>query len=149
MNSILQKFALGILAVGLTSLGISKLAAQETSVPEQLSTSSSMVVREIREVDPSESVEITVVNNLSGSLGIGFSGGPKVTLISGDEEIVSFPPESAPFNLFIYPLDFEASIRYDVSLTENSITLEAVTVNDVAPGDRSINVDLEGNVYVF
>lgn len=134
---------------GLASLGISQLAAQVTPVPEQPAALSSFVVREVGQVDPSETVEISVVNTLPGSLGIGFSGGPKITLISGDEEIISFSPESAPFNLFIYPLDFEASIKYDVSLTENSITLEVVTLDDAAPGDRSINVDLEGNVYIF
>jgi hypothetical protein len=149
MNSIFQKLSAGILVAGIASLGISKLAAQVTPVPEQPAASSSFMVREVGQVDPNEPVEISVVNNLPGTLGIGFSGGPKVTVISGDEEIIIFPPESAPFNLFVYPLDFEASIKYDVSLTENSITLEAVALDDVAPGDRSINVDLEGNVYVF
>lgn len=149
MNSILQKFSVGILVFSFTSLGASKLAAQTTPISESPLTPSSFVVREVGRVDPSETVEISVVNNLTGSLGIGFSGGPKVTLVSGDEEIVRFPPESAPFNLFVYPLDFEARIEYDVSLTENSIRLEVITVDDAVPGGRSINVDLEGNVYIF
>ena len=144
------KLILGILASSIIALGISGVDAQVRPVLGQSTIPTSSQVRDVGRVDPAAPIEVIVVNNMSSNLGIGFSGGPKITVEPGDKDMVTFPSESAPLNLFIYPLvGRKKSIKYNVTLTGNTITLEAVGIDGIGLGDNSLNVDLEGNVYIF
>ena len=145
----LWKLLLGLLASSIIALGISGVDAQVRPVLGQPTTPASSKVMDVGRVDPAAPIEVIVVNNLSDDLGIGFSGGPKIIVEPGDKDMVRFPSKSAPFNLFIYLLGQKQSIKYNVTLTNNTITLEAVTIDGVGLGDKSLNVDLEGNVYIF
>jgi len=55
---------------------------------------------------------------------------------------------TVPFILFFYPDDREVSIRQSTTIEGNTITIEILEIDDVSPGDLSINVDRGGNVYI-
>ena len=143
------RLLLGLVASSIIALDISVVDAQIRPVFGQPSIPASSKVRAVGLVDPAVPIEVIVVNSLPSTLGIGFSGGPKIIVEPGDEDKVRFPSESAPLNLFIYHLGRKQSIKYNVTIIDNTITLDAVAIDDVGLGDKSLNVDLEGNVYVF
>ncbi len=141
LDGLFWRLLLGLLASSIIALDIGVVDAQVQPVLGQPTIPASSKVRTVGLVDLADPIEVIVVNNLSSALGIGFSGGPKITVKPGDEDLLTFPSESAPFNLFVYSLGRKQSIKYNVTLTDNTITLEAVAIDDVGQGDKSLNVD--------
>lgn len=101
----------------------------------------------VGQIDPAEPIDIVVTNGLTGALRLGFSGGPNVELDPGEAVVVSFP--IVPVNLFLYPAGQEISTQQNIMIDENTIMVEVVETEDVAPGDGSINIDRAGHVYIF
>ncbi|MGF1570948.1 MAG: hypothetical protein ACFCVD_23215 [Nodosilinea sp.] len=148
MISVFRHIAIGTLALGMIALATSEANAQVRRTPRPTVPVSSDI-RTIGEVDPATPIDIVVKNSLTVPLGIGFSGGANVELDPGEEVTVAFA--AVPINLFLYPLVTEVTLSsaYTTTIDENTITVEVVEGDDVAPGDLSINIDLGGAVYVY
>jgi hypothetical protein len=145
MKSLFRFALITLTTMGALLLPVTLAEAQLRS-PRRSVTPSSLP-NTVGQIDPAETVEIIVTNSLPGDLGIGFSGGPNVELDPGEEVTVSFA--TVPLSLFIYPFDREVSIQQTIGIEENTIFVEILDTNDVAPGDLSINVDRGGSVYIF
>jgi len=107
----------------------------------------SSTVRTVGEVDPTAQIDIVITNSLSVPLGVGFAGGANLEVASSETDKVSFT--TVPVNLFLYPLASEVSTRSNVTIEDNTINVEVVRIDSVAPGDASINVDGAGTVYIY
>ncbi|NJL48520.1 MAG: hypothetical protein HC929_14875 [Leptolyngbyaceae cyanobacterium SM2_5_2] len=107
----------------------------------------SSTVRTIGEVDPTAQIDIVVTNSLSVPLGVGFAGGANLEVVPGETDKVSFT--TVPVNLFLYPLVSEVSTRSNVTIEDNTINVEVVRIDSLAPGDASLNVDGAGTVYIY
>jgi|GEM_PF-2830545 len=123
--------------------------AQINQLPSVLGSaiSVSLAVNTVGQINPATPIELFVMNSHDEPIGVGFSGGANVTLDPGEEVSLTFPV--APVNLFLYPFDPEVSIQGLTTVEGNTISVEVIKIDDVAPGDISVNVDLEGAVYLF
>ncbi|HIK46030.1 MAG TPA: hypothetical protein IGR64_14280 [Leptolyngbyaceae cyanobacterium M65_K2018_010] len=146
MKTRFQAPVIGLMVGTLLVFGAGLAQSQIRPAPVP-SVPASSLPRTVGQVDTTKAIEIVVVNQVSEPISMGFSGGIKVVVNPGNEVMVSFP--EAPVNLFVYPLGAQANIKYDAAVADNRITLAVTTINDVAPGDRSINVDRTGLVYIF
>lgn len=130
------------LSNGLANAQLSQLPRVPSS-----SISAPSIINSVGQVSPAAPIEIVVMNSHDSPIGIGFSGGANVTLDPGEEVSLSFP--IAPVNLFLYPFDPGISIQGLTAIDGNTISVEVIAVDEIAPGDISVNVDLAGNVYFF
>lgn len=138
-------------------LGITLLYAVAITLPLTPSTvstaraleiaQSGSTVAPIGQINPNESVTMTIVNGTSFPLFAGISGGTRVELEQGDSTNFTF--DATPINVFVYPAGQGASLKYSTTIRDNTITVQVTQVAGDTPGDGTINIRPSGSIYVF
>lgn len=141
----IKNLLLGAVTCGTIALTANQAIAQTTPAPPP--TIDPAMLLPIGQVDPAKPFDVMVLNNTSTLLAIGFPGGANVKIEPSAEVTVSLP--SAPTNLFIYPFGQNASTQYNYTISGNTIMVEVIPKDSVAPGDRALNINETGIVSIY
>jgi hypothetical protein len=138
----------GAVIFGLGYLPAQFSPARAVVVPQESTIAQSdPLVYSAGSIDPNEMVKVEVMNDTSLALYAGISGGSRVELAPQGKTTFQF--DSTPINVFVYPAITEAILKYETSVTDNTIEVMVTQTSGDPPGDEAINVDPAGDVYIF
>ncbi|MFB2894295.1 hypothetical protein ACE1CI_15400 [Aerosakkonemataceae cyanobacterium BLCC-F50] len=115
--------------------------------PDSSILAQNVPVGNVGKVNPGQPIRMTVVNNTSLPLFAGISGGTRLELEPQGKNTFIF--DSTPINVFVYPAQGTASLKYKTSTQGNTVTVQVTQVGGVTPGDGTINIRPSGAIYVF
>lgn len=101
----------------------------------------------VGKIDPSQSVELTLINETLDALLVGESGHVQYQVAAGSN--LSITLASFPVNLFLSPSPVNISTAYRVTIDGNAITVQVLHLESDAPGDRSLIIARDGTVSVY
>lgn len=101
----------------------------------------------VGQINPSEPIRITIVNNTRTDLYTGFYSGANVELPRTAKTTFAF--SSTPVNVFAYPAIENAILKFTPIIEENTVTVQITEVDGDAFGNEAINIKLSGEVYVY
>lgn len=133
------------LILGITLNGIPSLGCMATA--QTASSFRPGPWQPIARIDPTQPVQIRILNQAGSLLEYGLTG-PRENLESlpaGDT--VVFQLDQFPAYLTINTLE-RSALDYGLSAEGNQLSLEVRKINDVN-GDRTLNVDNQGGIYIY
>lgn len=101
----------------------------------------------VGQVPTEGAVRLAIVNQTSVALFAGISGGTRVEVTPQGKSIFVF--DSTPINVFVYPTQEPISLKFDISVRANIVTVQVRQINDYPPGDSTINIRVSGDIYVY
>ncbi|MBE9227243.1 hypothetical protein IQ264_17595 [Phormidium sp. LEGE 05292] len=136
---------IGIAALSTGILPVTIISA--TPKPHSAILAQSVPVGNVGKINPAQPIKMTVVNSTSIPLFAGISGGTRVELAPQNKNTFIF--DSTPINVFVYPAEGSASLKYKTTTEGNTVNIQVTQVGGVTPGDGAINIRPSGAIYVF
>ena len=145
----MSRFGLGVSVVLLlsgVSLGLVPALAQDST------TFQPGFWQPVARVDPAHPVQLVVINTTGASLEYGLTSNEYVIaeLEPGDQATVAVSSLPASLNISTVsrpPFDV-LSLLYEVEATDNLVTV-TVGLKDDVEGDRVVDINSEGGIYIY
>lgn len=119
---------------------------QENTQDQEI-TQDSLPIGRVGQINPSEPIRITIVNDTRIDLYTGFYSGAKIELPRTARTTFAF--SSTPVNVFAYPAIEKAILKFTPIIEGNTVTVQITEVNGDTFGNEAINIKLSGEVYVY
>lgn len=101
----------------------------------------------VARIDPDQPVQVQILNQAGSLLVYGLTDPDAVELELPPTQIAQIPILSLPAFLTINTIE-RSALQYDLTVQDNQVTVQVTRINDVV-GDRTLNVDDTGAIYIY
>lgn len=141
-----MKFLIPIL-VGATCVGIAATPVVVSAEQPKASTYHPGFWQPVAQINPNLPTQVEIINQTGLPLEYGLTTDTVHPLSPGSSTTLSEVP--LPTNLLINPSVSNRSLKYDIAVADNVVTVKVRQVMSDSPGDGAINIKPDGGIYIY